>query len=215
MADYKKVVSLFRKKRKGFSNQSFGSQETECDLGTSYNPFLHKEVKNDTSFGIDWATFKLYADELGYSPTCENFKSMPIGIYNVIFKKRFWDSIGGDKIKNQGIANILVQNQGLGIAFIFDTLKKFGYIRPYQQNTDLKSSIDNSFKLIDEDIDFINKLDSEGKSPLLFDELTVNDDKKSRIYWISKLYNLRASEKITIGVGILLVGYLSYKLIKR
>ena len=82
---------------------------TECDLGTSFNVFLNKEVANDSSYGIDWNTFKLYADELGYYPTCENFKNMPRTIYNVLFKLKYWDSIGGDKIKNQGIANVLVE----------------------------------------------------------------------------------------------------------
>ena len=108
MADYKKIVSIIKDRNKGFSNQSLSPQETECDLGSSFNVFLKKDVKNDSSNGIDWNTFKLYARELGYDPTCENFKSMPSTIYNVLFKLKYCDSIGGDKIKNQGIANVLV-----------------------------------------------------------------------------------------------------------
>ena len=70
------------------------------------------------------------------------------------------------------------------------------------------------FKLNQNDIDFINKLDAEGKSPLLFNELTKITP-KDKVYWLSKRYVLRTSEKIMLGVGVLFVGYLAYKFIKR
>lgn len=213
MADYKKIVSVMKNRTKGLSAQGFSTQETGCDLGSSYNEFLKKEVKNNKSFGIDWDTFKVYADELGYYPTCENFKTMPDTIYNVLFKLTIWDSIGGDKIKNQGIANVLVLYYGLGLYTVMEALKKFGYIPPYK-NADLKTNLDLAFKLSETDVDFINKLDAEGKSPLLFNELTKIVP-KDKVYWLSKRYVLRTSEKIMLGVGVLFVGYLAYKFIKR
>jgi hypothetical protein len=214
MADYKKIVSVIKSRRNGLSAQGFSSDGTPCDLGTSFNSFLKKEIKNNSSFGIDWDTFKFYAKELGYDPTCENFKTMPDTIYNVLFKLTIWDSIGGDKIKNQGIANILVLYYGLGLITVMEALKKFGYIPPYKTSEDIATNITNAFKLSDSDIDFINKLDAEGKSPLLFNELTKIIP-KDKVYWLSKPYVLRTSEKIMLGVGVLFVGYLAYKFIKR
>lgn len=214
MADYKKIVSVMKNRTKGLSAQGFSTQETGCDLGSSYNEFLKKEVKNNKSFGIDWDTFKVYADEYGYYATCENFKTMPDTIYNVLFKLTIWDSIGGDKIKNQGIANILVLYYGLGLFSVYEALKKFGYVPPYKSSSDIATNISNSFKLSDDTIDFINKLDAEGKSPLLFNELTKITP-KDKVYWLSKPYVLRTSEKIMLGVGVLFVGYLAYKFIKR
>jgi hypothetical protein len=211
MADYKKIVSVIKNKNKRFSNQSLAPQETECDLGSSFNVFLNKEIKNDTSYGIDWNTFKVNADELGYYPTCENFKNMPNTIYNVLFKLKYWDAIKGDKIKNQGIANVIVEKQGIGVVTTMEALKKFGYVRPYE-SSDITTNVTNAFKLNDNDIDFINKLDAEGKSPLLFDEIKKEKDK---VYWLSKRYVLRTSEKVVLGVGVLFVGYLAYKFIKR
>ena len=211
MADYKKIVSIMKSRTTGLSSQGFSTQETGCDLGTSYNEFLKKEVKNNKSFGIDWDTFQVYAKELGYDPTCENFKTMPSTIYNVLFKLTIWDSIGGDKIKNQGIANILVLYYGLGLYTVIEALKKFGYVRPYE-SSDIATNVTNAFKLNDDDINFINKLDAEGKSPLLFDEIKKEKDK---VYWLSKRYVLRTSEKVVLGVGVLFVGYLAYKFIKR
>ena len=213
MADYKKIVSIMKSRTTGLSSQGFSTQETGCDLGTSYNEFLKKEVKNNKSFGIDWDTFQVYAKELGYDPTCENFKTMPSTIYNVLFKLTIWDSIGGDKIKNQGIANILVLYYGLGLYTVIEALKKFGYVRPYE-SSDITTNVTNAFKLSETDVDFINKLDAEGKSPLLFNELTKITP-KDKVYWLSKRYVLRTSEKIGLAVGVLFVGYLAYKFIKR
>lgn len=213
MADYKKIVSIMKSRTTGLSSQGFSTQETGCDLGTSYNEFLKKEVKNNKSFGIDWDTFQVYAKELGYDPTCENFKTMPSTIYNVLFKLTIWDSIGGDKIKNQGIANILVLYYGLGLYTVIEVLKKFGYVRPYE-SSDIATNVTNAFKLSETDVDFINKLDAEGKSPLLFNELTKITP-KDKVYWLSKRYVLRTSEKIGLAVGVLFVGYLAYKFIKR
>jgi hypothetical protein len=139
---------------------------------------------------------------------------MPDTIYNVLFKLTIWDSIGGDKIKNQGVANILVLYYGLGLFSVYEALKKFGYVPPYKSSSDIATNLTNSFKLSDDTIDFINKLDAEGKSPLLFNELTKITP-KDKVYWLSKPYVLRTSEKIMLGVGVLFVGYLAYKFIKR
>jgi hypothetical protein len=219
MADYRKIVSLIKGKGGLTSAPFLEVVETGCDFGSSYNAFLKKNIKNTVSNGIDWTFFKDNANELGYDATCENFKNMPVTIFNVIFKLKRWDNIKGDKIKNQGIANIIAlyysgSSNFFGLAIIFQILRKFGYVRPYISSPDIGKNLENSFILIDEDIDFINKLDSEGKSPLLFDELTKNIP-KGKIYWFSKRYVLRTSEKVGLGIGVLLIGYLGYKLIKR
>jgi hypothetical protein len=215
MADYKKIVSIIKNKNKNFS-WSLGASEPPCDLGTTDTKSIFGIKKNNTSYGITWDDFKLNANSLGYVADCDNFKNMPSTIYNVIFKKVFWDSIQGDKIKNQGIANILVERRGLGLMIVFEALKKLGYVRPYTSvsSTSLSESLTKSFSLIDEDVAFINKLDADGKSYLLFDELT-KEFPKDKVYWISKRYVLRTSEKILLGVGVIFVGYLVYKIIKR
>lgn len=209
MADYKKIVSIIKSKNKGFSWQIINLENPPCDLGFS-DTFLGKKP-NNTSFGITWDEFKKYSNELGYIASCENFKTMPDTIYNVIFKKIYWDSIQGDKIKNQGVANAIVENRGLGLGFIFDKLKSFGYVRPYSNNS-IAENINNSFKLTDSDVAFINKLEEEGKSNLLFDELKTEKD---TVYFASKLSVLTKSEKIGISIGVLFLLYVGYKLIKR
>ena len=213
MADYRKIVSIIKSKNKGFS-WNMSSQEAPCDLGTTDTKSFFGVKKNNTSYGVTWDDFKLNANSLGYVADCDNFKNMPDSIYNVIFKKKIWDSIQGDKINNQGIANILVERTRLGLMIVFEALKKLGYVRPYTSVTSTSLFISLSFNLIDEDVAFINKLDADGKSYLLFDELT-KEFPKDKVYWISKMYVLKTSEKIVLGVGVLFVGYLVYKIIKR
>jgi hypothetical protein len=211
MADYRKIVSIIKSKNKGFSWRIENIDNPPCETGFS-DTILGKK-QNNTSFGISWNEFNQYSKELGYEPTCENFKEMPNTIYNLIFKKIYWDSIQGDKIKNQGVANSLVENRGIGLAFIFDKLKTLGYVRPYD-NGSIAQNITNSFRLTDSDIAFINKLESEGKSNLLFDELNSNKE-KDIVYVASKLSVLTTTEKIGLGVGALFLVYVVYKLVKR
>jgi hypothetical protein len=210
MADYRKIVSIIKSKNKGFS-WSLGASEPPCDLGTTDTKGIFGIKKNNTSYGVNWDEFKNYAKQLGYEANCDNFKNMPDTIYNVIFKKVYWDSIQGDKIKNQGVANALVENKGIGLAFIFDKLKTLGYVRPYD-NGSIAQNITNSFRLTDSDIAFINKLEDEGKSNLLFDELKTEKD---TVYLASKISVLTTSEKIGLSVAGLFLLYVGYKLLKK
>ena len=217
MADYKKIVSIVKSKNKPLS-WSMGSQEAPCDLGTTDTKSMFGVKKNNTSYGVTWDEFVFNADSLGYEASCENFKNMPDTIYNVIFKKVFWDSIQGDKIKNQGIANSLVEYRGLGLSVVFEALKKFGYVRKLEDyETSSKDLLGNSFKLVDAEVNFINKLEDEGKSDILFDELNKNKEtlNTDKVYLASKISVLTTAEKIGLGVGALFLVYLAYKLIKR
>lgn len=57
-----------------------------------------------TNKGITWSTFKRMAPVVGYSATCDLFFSMPDDVWFGIFKKGYWDAIGGDQIKSDVIA---------------------------------------------------------------------------------------------------------------
>jgi lysozyme family protein len=59
-----------------------------------------------TNKGITWSTFTSLAPKLGYQATCENFEKMPDEIWSLIFKRGYWDAVGGDQLKSQAIANV-------------------------------------------------------------------------------------------------------------
>lgn len=186
MADYRKALFSIKLKVGGLKYNLLAG-ETPCNLGIETDPeelkklqFLKDspvktELKYNQNKSINWSVFKSYSDEYVYEPTCENFKEMPDEIWNTIFKKQYWDSISGDKIKNQGVANMIsyiaLKSNGviLSSALLESKLKEFGFkakVKPNQNVFDFNIS-----KFDDEYIDFINDLDAKGKSPELFDKL--------------------------------------------
>ena len=186
MADYRKALFSIKLKVGGLKYNLLAG-ETPCNLGFENDPeelkkwqFLKDapvktELKYNQNKGINWSVFKSYSDEYIYEPTCENFKEMPDEIWNTIFKKQYWDSISGDKIKNQGVANMIsyiaLKSGGviLSSALLESKLKDFGFKAKDKPNENILTI--NISKLDDEYIDFINDLDAKGKSPELFDKL--------------------------------------------
>lgn len=186
MADYRKALFSIKLKVGGLKYNLLAG-DTPCNLGIETDPdelkkfdFLKDAVvkpqfKFNQNKGINWSVFKSYSDEYIYEPTCENFKEMPDEIWNTIFKKQYWNSINGDKIKNQGVANIIsyiaLRSNGviLSSALLESKLKEFGYVPKVKANQNIFTI--NISKLDDEIIDFINELDAKGKSPELFDKL--------------------------------------------
>lgn len=186
MADYRKALFSIKLKVGGLKYNLLAG-ETPCNLGIETDPeelkklqFLKDspvktELKYNQNKSINWSVFKSYSDEYVYEPTCENFKEMPDEIWNTIFKKQYWDSISGDKIKNQGVANMIsyiaLKSNGviLSSALLESKLKEFGFKAKVKANQNVFDF--NISKLDDEYIDFINDLDAKGKSPELFDKL--------------------------------------------
>lgn len=60
-----------------------------------------------TNKGITWETFSTNAAKLGYAATPELFLLMPDDVWLKIYKKLFWDSVKGDDIQSQAIAEFL------------------------------------------------------------------------------------------------------------
>jgi lysozyme family protein len=61
-----------------------------------------------TNKGITFNTFKAYAKEdLNIEPTLENLKNLTNEQASIIYKKRYWDNINADDIKNGSIAYML------------------------------------------------------------------------------------------------------------
>lgn len=65
-----------------------------------------------TNKGVTIATFRLYAKPLlGVEPTLENLRALTDEQAGKIYKKQYWDAIGGDAIRNQSLANIVFDFQ--------------------------------------------------------------------------------------------------------
>lgn len=66
------------------------------------------DIGGATNKGITFNTFEAYAQEdLGIEPTLENLKALTNEQAAIIYKKRYWDKIKADDIKNGSIAYLL------------------------------------------------------------------------------------------------------------
>lgn len=86
MADYKKLVPFILKWEGGFANDP-------NDLGGATNK------------GVTLSTFR---SVYGKNKTVNDLKKMTNEQWETIFKKYFWDKWKADEIKDQSVANILV-----------------------------------------------------------------------------------------------------------
>ncbi|MDF3980464.1 glycosyl hydrolase 108 family protein [Luteibacter sp. PPL201] len=65
-----------------------------------------------TNKGVTLGTFRLYAKSLlGVEPTLDNLRALTDEQAGKIYKKQYWDAIGGDAIRNQSLADIVFDFQ--------------------------------------------------------------------------------------------------------
>jgi len=107
-----------------------------------------------TNKGITLATFEAYAEEdLGIEPTLDNLKNLTNDQASIIYKKRYWDSIKADEIKNGSIAYMLYDfnvNAGVNAA------------KELQQSlVDLNFKVSVDGVIGDQTIEAVNKADAK------------------------------------------------------
>lgn len=215
MANYTKIVSFIKQKEGGLSSattDTASKNPSNCGNGSNGKPY-------HTNKGITWSTFKGLSSKLGYSATCDNFIKMPDSIWGKIYKDGFWNPIQGDRIQNQAIANTFVEmNWGSGLGSVTRGTGTLGWL-----NSFFKKNYNQNLTTITQMVDFVNKLDDEGKTPELFEKLnnfratkyqSLNQpsnlkgwlNRLDSFYLMNKPYAISKKTKTTtITVGVLLI----------
>jgi lysozyme family protein len=211
MADYKNIISFIKTKEGGKSSATTDTASrnpSPCGNGSNGKPY-------HTNKGVTWSTFSSNASSLGYSASCSNFLNMPDEIWGKIYKQSYWNPMQGDRIKNQAIANTFVEMAwGSGIGGATKFLKQF-FTKYYNK----------SFDNITQIVDYVNKLDNEGKSPELFEKLydfrgdkyvSLNQpsnlkgwmNRLDSFYALNKPYALSNGNKLSLlaGIGLIALG---------
>ena len=98
MANYKNLIPFIRLWEGGLSNAATDA--------VAYADPVPDGTHNHTNKGIRWTTWKYVNGSSGES--IKRFYKMSDSDWLNIYKKTFWDVMGGDKIKSQRIADILV-----------------------------------------------------------------------------------------------------------
>jgi lysozyme family protein len=215
MVDYKSIVSFIRKSEGGLSGDKqdlASSNPSPCGKDSQGRPY-------HTNKGITWSTFKGLASKGGYEASCDNFMKMPDNVWLKVYKVGFWDEVQGDRIQNQAIANTFVEmiwHGGIGSVSSGKGVK--GWLNPF-----FKKYYNQNLTTITQMVDYVNKLDNEGRTPQLFEDLNNYRIEKykalNRPYWIkgwlnrvnsfyilNKPYAISTQAKTTtIAVGVLLI----------
>ena len=99
MANFNEIIALTKKWEGGLS-------ANPKDSASKFpSPYTYKGKKGwHTNKGITYKTFKDYSTKLGYQDNATNFLTMPDTIWNKVAKKIFWDTMGLDTLKSNGIA---------------------------------------------------------------------------------------------------------------
>jgi lysozyme family protein len=162
MANYKLLIPFIKDAEGGLSADSKDSSSKNP------SPCLNNNgVAYHTNKGITWATFTGLSKKLGYATTCYNFLKMPDEIWAKIYKNGYWDAVKGDQIKNQAIANTFAEmtwGSGFGCATC-----KSGTL-PFLKQF-FKKHYNKDFSNIDQIVDFVNEIESKGKTSILFELL--------------------------------------------
>jgi lysozyme family protein len=219
MANYKNIVPHIKRAEGGISSipqDSASKNPSPCGNKNGYP--IH------TNKGIIWATFKGLASKGGYDATCDNFLKMPDSIWLKVYKVGFWDEVQGDRIKNQAIANTFVEMVwGSGLGSVSRGTGTLGWLNKF-----FKKNYNKNLTTISQMVDFVNKLDSQGKTPELFEKLNDFRANKYRalnqptflkgwlnrlnsFYVLNKPYAISTKEKnsafaLVVGIGLIALG---------
>jgi hypothetical protein len=216
MVNYKNIVPFIKLKEGGISGNpkdNASKNPSPCGKDGQGNPY-------HTNKGIQWATFKGLASEGGYTASCDNFVKMPNDVWLKVYKVGFWDEVQGDRIQNQAIANTFVEmTWGSGLGSISRGTGTLGWL-----NSFFKKNYNQNLTSISEMVDFVNKLDDEGKTPELFEKL--NDFRANKYQslnqptfvkgWLNRLNSFyilnkpyatsqKTKTKTTIAIGVILI----------
>ncbi|MES2379743.1 MAG: putative peptidoglycan-binding domain-containing protein [Bacteroidota bacterium] len=233
MADYRIIIPHIKKSEGGMSRRKAdtASKKPAPYLTTAYNANTRKtETARDwhTNKGITWETFSTNGTKLGYVVNQKNWETMPDSIWVPIFKKIYWDGVGGDQLKSQAIANYLA-DWSWG-AYYTTAVKNLQQVlnRSFGNNLEAKGEIGpltiaatnkvNPAQLLDllkaEHLDFyaqVVKANPSQQSNLEGWQNRVDD-----LYALSKQY--LTPVKVTVGLtGLILLSlgiWGSYKLLK-
>lgn len=131
MADHRKILEHVKSHEGGYSADPVdnASNDPSPVIGLDKR---YPSLPVHTYRGVTWRTWKNYSAKKGMAVSADKFVGMSLAVWEDLLKTLYWDSIQGDTIKSQGIAEMIFEAVWGGGAQRFNTdlqtyLQKRGY----------------------------------------------------------------------------------------
>ena len=108
MADHRKILEHVKTFEGGYSADPIDNASNDPSPVVG----LDKRYPNfpvHTYRGVTWKTWKTYSARKGMEVSPDKFVNMSIATWEDLLKTLYWDAIQGDKIRSQGIAEMLFE----------------------------------------------------------------------------------------------------------
>jgi lysozyme family protein len=128
MADFRKLVGHTLKWEGGLSADPRDTGALRYGHSGKYVDPKYPAYPVHTNKGVIWATYTEYKKKKKQTPNADEFIAMPQAVWLDIYKTLFWDSVWGDQIKSQAIAEILMEAKwgggNVGLKRVVERLQK-------------------------------------------------------------------------------------------
>ena len=131
MADHKKVLEHVKSHEGGYSADPVDNASSDPSPIVGLDK-RYPSLPVHTYRGVTWRTWKNYSAKKGMAVSADKFVGMSLSVWEDLLKTLYWDSIQGDQIKSQGVAEMIFEAVWGGGATRFNSdlqtyLQKRGY----------------------------------------------------------------------------------------
>ena len=108
MADHRKILEHVKVFEGGYSAdpRDNASNDPSPIIGLDKR---YPSLPVHTYRGVTWRTWKNYSAKKGMAVSADKFVGMSLSVWEDLLKTLYWDSIQGDSIKSQGIAEMIFE----------------------------------------------------------------------------------------------------------
>ena len=108
MADHRKILEHVKSHEGGYSADPVDNASSDPSPIVGLDK-RYPSLPVHTYRGVTWRTWKNYSAKKGMAVSADKFVGMSLATWEDLLKTLYWDSILGDQIKSQGVAEMIFE----------------------------------------------------------------------------------------------------------
>lgn len=108
MADHRKILEHVKSHEGGYSADPVDNASNDPSPIVGLDK-RYPSLPVHTYRGVTWRTWKNYSAKKGMAISADKFVGMSLSVWEDLLKTLYWDSIQGDQIKSQGVAEMIFE----------------------------------------------------------------------------------------------------------